>query len=169
MPVSANAVANEFLDLAKEAGGSLTPMKIQKLVYFAQGWKLGLTDVPMFEEEIMAWRWGPVTYSVYLEFRSFGNEPITRHAIDVQDDLAVYQPSLREAREPGEADRLKGFIDKVWAVYGLYTAIQLSKLTHQEGTPWAQVAAKFSGDLPMGVHIPKNLIRDYFKKQAENE
>lgn len=53
MTVEALAIANEFIDLAAEREEQLTPMKLQKLVYYAHGWWLGLTSQPL------AWRGNP--------------------------------------------------------------------------------------------------------------
>ena len=39
----------------REAGDSITHLKLQKLVYYAQAWFLALNDKPLFEEEMQAW------------------------------------------------------------------------------------------------------------------
>jgi hypothetical protein len=43
MPASVKALANEFLNLADDADKRIDPLQMQKLVYLAQGWSLGLT------------------------------------------------------------------------------------------------------------------------------
>src|SRR5258708_10309168 len=59
-PYPAEAVANYFLEKSWEEGKSVDPLKIQKLVYFANGWHLGLYGSPLIDEEVRAWTYGPV-------------------------------------------------------------------------------------------------------------
>ena len=80
MPYDAIAIANWFLDRAFSGGDSLTPMKLQKMVYIAHGWSLGLSDNSLIHDAVEAWKWGPVIRSVYREFRDFGAETITTRA-----------------------------------------------------------------------------------------
>ena len=60
-PYSAKAVANYFLARAKESGETLSPMKLQKLIYFAHGWHLAVFDAPLLDEEVQAWDYGPAS------------------------------------------------------------------------------------------------------------
>src|SRR3977135_2921517 len=80
MSFDAKAVANFFLDLAKAEGQPLTPMKLQKLVYYPHGWRLGIVGKALLNEQIEAWEFGPVIPSLYHEFKEFGDQPITRKA-----------------------------------------------------------------------------------------
>ena len=43
----------------------LCPLRVQKLLYYVQGWSLGINDVPMFSERIEAWAHGPVVRDLY--------------------------------------------------------------------------------------------------------
>ncbi|MFQ5632018.1 MAG: Panacea domain-containing protein, partial [bacterium] len=52
-------IANYFIDFARKDGVAISPMKLQKLVYFAHGYYLAITGQPLIEEEIQAWRYGP--------------------------------------------------------------------------------------------------------------
>ena len=60
----------------------------------------------------------------------------------------------------------KALIAKVWEVYQEYTAIQLSNMTHQSGTPWDQIYRQFDGSIPNAVAIPDDSIKAYFKRSA---
>jgi uncharacterized phage-associated protein len=55
-------VARYFIVRAYEDGieAEMTNMKVQKLLYYSQSLHLALYDEPLFEEEIQAWRYGPV-------------------------------------------------------------------------------------------------------------
>ena len=55
MTYQAVAIANAFIDIGKQNNATdLTPMKLQKLVYFAHGWNLGATGRPLINEEVEA-------------------------------------------------------------------------------------------------------------------
>ncbi len=49
----------------REAGDVITQLKLQKLMYIAQGIHLALYDAPLFKEEIEAWQHGPVVRELY--------------------------------------------------------------------------------------------------------
>ena len=54
-------VADFFVDLAiKGAGDLISPLKINKLLYYAQGNFLAKYNAPLFPEKIQAWQYGPV-------------------------------------------------------------------------------------------------------------
>jgi len=78
MAYPAKSIANELLSLAHTRGISdVTPMKLQKLVYYAHGWWFGATGEPLIEEQIEAWQYGPVVPSLYEATKNFGNQSIT--------------------------------------------------------------------------------------------
>lgn len=162
MPQIADAVANRFLDIAGEQGAKISPMKIQKLVYFAHGWHLAISGEPLITELVQAWKFGPVIQSLYREFKEFGNDPISRHAREVRlinGEIEAYAPQL-------ENELPNAVVQRVWNQYGKFTAIQLSNLTHEPGSPWHQVASGFPGGLPRGLNIPNEIIRDFFRANA---
>lgn len=105
----------------------LTNLKLQKLLYYVQGWHLAETGRPAFADEIQAWREGPVVPSVYQVYRALGKRPI----VDVPEDA----PQLDE--------QVRAVVESVWQRYKNYSAFHLSDLTHDE-SPWQ--AAR--GDLP---------------------
>jgi uncharacterized phage-associated protein len=128
MEYSAAAVANEFLKLARRDGKSLTNMKLQKLVYIAQGWSLALLGRPLFYNEIKAWIWGPVIPRLYKPLRKYGAGVVTEF---VPTDDGPIDP------QSAEMAVIKG----VWNAYKDFSAAQLSAITHKEGTPWSQTWA----------------------------
>jgi uncharacterized phage-associated protein len=167
MPYGAKAVANYFLELARKDGKDLDPMKIQKLVYFAHGWCLALKDAPLITERIEAWRYGPVVRELYGAFRDAGSGPITHAAFEVQfRDLKMtfHAPSIDDQEDDGQVDKqfARELMDEIWKVYGGFSAIQLSNLTHAEGTPWAET---WSPNRTNST-ISDDLIKKYFKALA---
>src|SRR5687768_9300066 len=85
---NATSIANFFIQKGIEAGNPIDQMKVQKLVYFAHGWYLAITNQPLINEAIEAWRFGPVIPSLYHSLKHSGNQAIT-HTIDEQTDLTI--------------------------------------------------------------------------------
>ena len=73
-PSTATEVANEFisLGLCEPNVPSVDQMKLQKLVFYAQGWYLAYNDSPLFEEDFYAWAHGPVIPNIYSETSGYG-------------------------------------------------------------------------------------------------
>lgn len=161
MAYDAKAVANCFLSLAQANGQLLTPMKLQKLVYFAHGWSLGLTGQPLIDEPVQAWPYGPVVPSLYHEFKHFGARPIGSAAVEFDFEKGdFFAPHIPETDE--DATRI---IERIWEVYGKHSAMDLSNHTHLPGTPWDD-ARKTLPDQRSAV-ISDETIREYFSKLAE--
>jgi uncharacterized phage-associated protein len=136
-------------------------MKLQKLVYYAYGWCLALKDKPLFTEGVQAWSYGPVVPSLYYEFRAYGTEPITGRAVGTDcEPLRVYDWD-------DESEFVRALIRKIWAVYGKYTAIELSNATHQPGTPWQKTVELHGGAIPKAILIDDKVIQAYFIGQIQ--
>jgi len=168
MAFLATAVANEFLKHAKDSGEPLTPMHVQKLIFFAYGWYIAFKDEPLIGERVEAWEYGPLVPTLYHEFKRYGSGPITDFAKEPnweKLDFTSYIPWIDEASCPEDQKAYaKALIARIWQVYGSFTALQLSRMTHEPGTPWSQ--AKEQGKRT----IPDDLIREYFTQLAtQNE
>ena len=95
-------------------------MKLQKLLYFAQGISFQRFDAALFPDEIEAWDFGPVVNNVYQKYKSYDREPI-RDSEDI----------------PVSADEESLLLD-VAREYGKYTTWTLVDMTHKKGSPWAE-------------------------------
>jgi uncharacterized phage-associated protein len=160
MPYAAVAIANEFIQLA--SGNPLSPMKLQKLVYFAHGWCLALTGQPLISERIEAWQWGPVIPALYQEFK--GSGPITRPAAIIRfvsdtGKIVWSTPSLDDYPDDEQRREAREIIARVLQEYGGFSAIRLSNATHMAGTPWQQVYQEGRRH----TIIPDEMIADYFR------
>ncbi|HET6842158.1 MAG TPA: type II toxin-antitoxin system antitoxin SocA domain-containing protein [Candidatus Angelobacter sp.] len=98
--------------------GSMTAMKLQKLVYYAQAWSLVWDDKPLFGESIEAWINGPVVRELYEIHR--GQFRVTECPLGDPKALHKYQ---------------KETVDSILKFYGKMPSQQLSDLTHRED-PW---------------------------------
>ena len=144
--MKAKEVAYAFVNLFKDEDEGITNLKLQKLLYYAQGFSYQRSNEPLFDDDIEAWDKGPVVYEVYKRYQSCGNEPIR-----------VYENvDLTE-----EDERL---ILDVAREYGQYTSSKLISMTHKEGTPWDKIYVE--GE--MRNVIPKDIIKDYFRESEPN-
>ena len=113
-----------------EHQGRMTTMKLQKLCYYSQAWRLVWADKPLFAEDIQAWANGPVCPQLYKAYKG-------------RFDIDATQFDRGDASRLSEDERES--IDAVLETYGSMSARQLSDLSHHEA-PWADAR----GDLPEG-------------------
>ena len=146
MPYDARSVANDLIHRAEAVGRSLTPMQVQKVVYFCHGWFLGKYGEPLVEQDIIAWEYGPVVPRLYRSLRKYGAKPVS-------------QP-IRRVDEVDFDEREELIVSDVFLKYGKLRGSALSTLTHLPGSPWFNVYY----DRRRGPNsvIPEPEIRDYF-------
>lgn len=135
MAYSAVAVANAFIQRALNGDiPDLTPMKLQKLMFYAQSWSLKIYDAPIFDDFFAKWRYGPVIPSLYHKVKMYGANNITSMIVDFKvesGNLFSIQPTV-----PDSDIKINALVDKIIEVYGELRGTQLSFLTHQPGTAW---------------------------------
>ncbi|MBD8552367.1 Panacea domain-containing protein [Sphingomonas sp. CFBP 8764] len=154
------AFANEIINRFGGAG-YIDHMKLQKLLYFSNGWWLGLTGAPLLDERPQVWRYGPVFRGVYNSFSRFGSRPI--------HELAPGNPFFGGAPERVPAEQLAQIIptmDWIWGEYGGKSAVQLSDETHAPGTPWQRIAAASNYAVQLNTEIPPAEDWQYFAQLA---
>lgn len=139
MAYSANAVANAFIERAKQGKiPDLTPMKVQKLLFYTQSWFLKLYGgKPLIDDSFARWRHGPVITSLYHELKNYGYQAVTSkltRAVPSPDGhgLRLITPEV----DPNDKMAIE-LIDRITEVYGKFSGTQLSAMTHAEGTAWS--------------------------------
>lgn len=145
---TALAVANEFIKLSHSNERPITNMKLQKLVYFAQGFYAAMNNGErLFKEDFEAWKYGPVIPELYHKFKVY---------------FAGAIPANHPFKESSElTDQEEKVIQWVYDNLGKYTAIQLSNFSHLENSPWATVFN--NQDSPERVIAVKDMA-EYFEK-----
>ena len=136
-------VAEQILWLRREI--PTTPMHVLKLAYISHGFMLGLTKSVLLYESVEAWRYGPVVPSVYHRYKAFGGQPIDIATVDQSASLGDDELFAIEAVED---------------IYRAVSALRLSSLTHQVGTPWHTTVQKYG----VGTIIPNDLISSYYEE-----
>lgn len=142
-------IANLLLLKAKEIGESgelMTNMKLQKMLYYEQGFHLACFGTPLFDEDIEAWQYGPVVPSVYEHYKEYGGEGIEPDETMVNITLTDEEVSI---------------FNQVFDMFNRYSAIGLMNMTHSE-KPWASAGTPKRGNV-----ISKKVLKDYFQTRVE--
>lgn len=134
--VPAQAVCNTILQLAFNEKIPVSPMKLQKLLYFVYRDYLKATGSELFSEKFEAWPYGPVLPSIYDEFRSFQGNPITKFAKNADGSASIVSPTAS-----GALDAVYS-IARVWKKYKDKTGIELSQITHQQESAWYKAMSR---------------------------
>lgn len=143
--MKAVAAANYMLYIMSDVFDDLTNMKINKLLYFAQGHYLRKYGAPLFSDGIEAWEHGPVVPEVYSTYKGYGDLPIRSYNADMISDVTP------EAEE---------IMYGVAREYGRYTASALRNMTHVVGSPWSK---SYRGSHTRN-EIPVSVIQSYFSE-----
>lgn len=134
-------LAHNRIAAADEGAEFISNLKLQKLLYYAQGCALAVTDEPLFGDEIVAWQHGPVVECVYHAYKSNGSNGIV---FEDDFDFSQFTPEENE------------LLEEVYDTFGQYSAWKLRNMTHEE-TPW--LTTQQSAVISTGV------IKDYFKQE----
>ena len=102
-------------------GENLTNLKLQKLLYYEQGYHLAAFDTPLFDAKVEAWMYGPVVPEAYDYYQHFGANP-----------LPLEEPVITLTDEEEELFAM------VYDAYRDFSAIGLLNKTHNE-YPWASM------------------------------
>jgi uncharacterized phage-associated protein len=122
--------------IAGKYPGEVSPMKLQKLMYYCYAWQL-VAGSKKFDATFEAWPHGPVEPEIYNEYKEFGRNPVS----------ASQGPKLNEP-----------LLDFIMDSYAVYSAIELSKTTHFE-SPWKKY--KDTGEV-----IPDEELIAYYSQQV---
>lgn len=141
-------VARYLIQLATEGGedaDTLCHMRLQKLLYYVQGWHLATRGKPLFADKIEAWPYGPVVASLYPRFKPYG---------------LTIPPQEGGNSQLSEKD--KAFVYVIWDRYKRYSGLGLKDMTHRE-SPWLEANARRSvNDRFSSPEITTQAMRDYF-------
>lgn len=140
--LAAKDVAEYFVSIVDlERQDFLTNLKIQKLLYYAQGFAWGRWSASMFPERILAWQLGPVVVEVYKEYEKYGASAV---ALSSAFDFRKYDVQTKD------------LLNEVFERYGRFSATQLVDMTHSE-PPWRNTK--------INHEISTRELQAYFSKQ----
>lgn len=142
--------------LAKVAEGGtsqsqITPLKLQKLLYYAQAWSLVFRKKLLFSEEIEAWVHGPVVPSVYRRFKHYGFNNIANPSVKIE----LEEDTVR-------------ILDLVLNSYGTKSGKFLEYLSHSE-YPWIQARKGLQSNHLSQRRISLQDMMNYYMQFKESE
>lgn len=129
----------------------ITNLKLQKLLYYAQGWSFVDLGQELFEDDISAWKYGPVVENVYQEYKNFKNYPIE---VNIKKDF----DNTKFSNEQIE------FLNNFYKNYIYIPAFELVVSSHSE-RPWKETYKNGSGENNI---ISKKLIEEFFIEWSNN-
>lgn len=140
---TASAAAAYLCAIRDDEDRDFKILKLQKLLYYAQGYALAILRRPLFGERIKAWAHGPVIPQVWKEYEGQGGRPLPQPDLDL---LAV-DPQVR------------AILERVYTDYGQYAAWALRNMTHEE-RPWAET--------PQNEEIDRGLMAEFFTERLRS-
>lgn len=159
-------IARYIINKCNEKGIIISNLKLQKLLYFVQGYMLALTGNRCFPEKIEAWDCGPVCPNAYHEFKRYGamNIPPIKEYLEVsfdsQDNISwdkvQYDPYMIDS------DTRK-IIDAIIDNFAHLSATRLVDITHNQ-LPWHETY--YSHPSERNAVIDEQLIKKYFENLA---
>lgn len=143
MAYDVKEIAKKILSKAcPDCGDEISNLKLQKLLYYMQGFHLACFDAPLFEDDFYAWQHGPVIPSVYDIYKSNGSNGIPC------PEGEILQLTLEE----------EDLFDQVYNAYGQFSAFKLRDMTHEE-TPWKSTM--------LNSVISKDKLKSFFMTRIE--
>lgn len=129
---------------------SLINLKLQKLLYYVQGWSLGITNNKFLNCDFEAWVHGPVCRTIFERFKSSKSL-----YSNITDKDMMHSPDNLEEIEEEDRD----FVDYILDNYARFSGAELESMTHKE-QPWIEAR---EGYKPM--QACQNLISDETMKE----
>lgn len=146
---TASELARYIVAVFQDAGDPVTNLKLQKLLYYIQGWHLTVYDKPAFNDRLEAWVHGPVQPSVYGEFKAYRWNPI-----------------VGEVQKPALDQDLVNLTNEALDVYGGDSGYELEIRTHHE-SPWIEARDGIPPDQESTAIITHESMKRFFTRLVD--
>ncbi len=151
-------LAHIITHYVNEKGDSVSPKKLQKLLYYVEAWNMVHIGEPLINEEFEAWVHGPVLPSVYRQLKGFGFNNL--QVINEEEDSAAKEIQGIIEKNKLSDDQL-GVIYSVLNKYGGLSAFELEMLSHNEA-PWVEARGGVPPHMSCKEIIPKPRMRAFY-------
>ena len=152
-PYSSELVANRFLELSNIDNIRVNNIKLQKLIYIANGLCLGHLDRRLTYHKVYAWSWGPVFPATYVSLSFYKNDSFPPNTY-----IPTVSPKINV-----ESDEFT-IINDTWDKLKEYSNAQLFNIISNSNDPWSQIYK-----VAPHTEIPTELIRRYFAKLTKTD
>ncbi len=129
----------------------ITPLALQKALYYIQGFYFAFYKTYLFPEECQAWMHGPVYPDIYFRYKDYKFDPI-----DCNDEI---DDAILSSSE-------KAIFEGVVKHICCYSGKVLEKFTHSE-TPWLLTRGELPETEPSDRVISREKIGKYFDSVKE--
>lgn len=136
-------IANYFILQSLNTGIFLNGQKLNKMVFFAHGYYLALTDNPLINEAVINEKYGPIIRSIYKYFLSYGNKQI----LAMESGLIKFPESDIK------------ILNRIWEVYNPFSAIEIASLANCTDSFYGKNKHLYK------ENFPNNAIKEYFKNK----
>lgn len=124
--------------IVNDGASRITNLKLQKLLYYAQGTYMAIMDKKLFNDPILAWRYGPTIERIYYMYRTNKNDGIS---FNEDFDLSSFD------------DETNAILEDVYNTFGQFSTWKLNEMSCNE-LPWK--------DTVQGKEINPDIIKKYF-------
>lgn len=128
----------------------VTPLALQKILYYMQGINCAVNKKLLFDMECYAWPHGPVYEDVYHKYKEYRYNPIKPNT---RFNMEMFNEEISEKE--------KIVIDMVINTFGSYSGKFLENITHKE-TPWIIARGDARVDEHIDTIITNESICEYF-------
>lgn len=136
----------------QEKEKKLTNLEIQKLAYFLEAIYMVCTNEDyLYNEEFLAWNFGPVNTTIYNEYKIFGRMPI-----ELKRKVIINPINLK-------------YIEILYNLFSEFTPTELVNLSHANNSPWDEIYRASNGNIPKNMHIDKIKTKNWFGTLVEKK
>ena len=144
--VPSNSKINTVIQYLLYQCEDITPLALQKALYYIQGFHFAFYRTFLFPEDCQAWTHGPVYRDIYFRYRDYHFDPIEK--------TTTFDTSVFSASE-------KAICDSVINNLCCYSGKILERFTHNEA-PWLTTRGDLPDSAPSDRIIEKSVIGAYF-------
>ena len=152
--------ANTIAEFIIRKYGSMSHLKLQKILFYCEAYHLAYTSHSLFPEEFEAWVHGPVSRVIYAKLKGAG----MYSDIDYTGDSKVSPDELLSGLSSDQVDILNNVISQL----STWTALELESATHKE-SPWIDARNGCAPSDKCTNTITKESMRKFYSMELNGE
>lgn len=162
--MKAVALGQIVTDYVNSKGETISPKKLQKLIFYVEAWHLVHFNKPLIDEDFEAWVHGPVVPELYHELKKFKFNNIKI----INDELeSVTERIEKVAKNNNLSNDQLELIYSVLNKYASLTSFELELLTHNE-SPWIDARDGIPPHERCTNIIAKNKMKIFYSSQLSS-